>query len=559
MQKHLLPNFNSGGSNLLDGPPVVVDVPGAVVPAGSPPKFERTATSTVQWHRVLVASGGAGGGFYYALDITDPTKPPQFLWQVSTDGAGHPIFGLTTPKPAVTIVAITENGVTTQVPVAILPGGSGALASSACTTAPTRAPTTGIVTQNANNPSNPGGAYLPLDIHNLPPLRCWAGNTVYDVGTNHSVGNANGAASTGNSVTIVRLDTGAVLAHFTGKGYWGASGIANQQADDGNHDTGGTNGNVFSTQPFTAPMTGTPAVYPSNVGAIADHAYVGDADGQLWRIDLSEQTPAQWSVGLAWDAYIDSSTAKREIIELAPVLSRDALGNVVIELATGNQTLLTAQNTDTRVWSLTETPSQAVGQKWNVSQNWYIPFAAGTQRITGPMEVFNGVLYFATYSPQPTGSNVCSPNSAAVWGVDYVRPQLVPAGSACTNNQSPPGLPMPMFVPAGSAPVFCQATAQPDNSIIFGVSVAETPTCENPGGVPINDAYFGSHNAVSGASQSTYQLKWQTGQGAGLAQGGNVNAEKQGSTANPIQHMQTMTLPSPGQQTRIDSWAALVE
>ena len=38
-----------------------------------------------------------------------------------------------------------------------------------------------------------------------------------------------------------------------------------------------------------------------------------------------------------------------------------------------------------------------------------------------------------------------------------------------------------------------------------------------------------------------------------------MNAEKQGSAANPIQHMQTMTLPAPGQQTRIDSWAAIVE
>ncbi len=557
--KHILPNFNSGGSNLLDGAPVVVDVPGALVSAGAPPLFQRTATSPVQWHRVLVASGGAGGGFYYALDITDPTQAPQFLWQLSTDGVGNPIFGVTTPTPAVAIVALNIAGATTQVPVAILSGGSGALAASSCAVPPPHPPTTGIATKNPNNPSNPSGAALPLDVHNLPPLRCWAGNTVYDVGTNHAVGNNNGAASTGNAITIVRLDTGAVLAHFTGAGYWGASGIGGLQGDDGHHDTGGPNGNVFSTQPFTAPMTGAPIVYPSNVGAIADHAYVGDADGQLWRIDLSGQSTAQWSVALAWDAYIDSSTAKREVIELPPVLSRDAFGNVVVALATGNQTLLTTQATDRRVWSLTETPSQVAGQKWSVSQNWYIPFPAGTQHVTGPMEVFNGGLYFATYSPQPTGSNVCAPNSAAVWGVDYVRPQLTPAGSACTNNLSPQGLPIPLFVPTpGAPPVFCQATATPDNTVIFGVSAAETPSCDVSGG-SLNDPYFGAHNYVSGVSQSTYQLKWQTGMGAGLAQGGNVQAEAKGSSANPIQHMQSMTLPAPGQQTRIDSWAALVE
>jgi len=135
-----------------------------------------------------------------------------------------------------------------------------------------------------------------------------------------------------------------------------------------------------------------------------------------------------------------------------------------------------------------------------------------------------------------------APISPAAWYA-WQRPSVSLAGFTFVN---------------GAPPLFCQSTAVPDNSIIFGVSAAETPTCDTAGG-SINDPYFGTHSYVSGASQSTYQLKWQTGQGAGLANGGNVNAEKQGSAANPIQHMQSMNLPAPGQQSRIDSWAALVE
>ena len=138
--QHLLPNFNTGGANLLDGSPVVADVPSLYAVGHAPPVFERTPGSAPQWHRVLVSGGGAAGGFYYALDITNPYSP-TFLWQISTNSTGSPIFGNNTPSPAITIVAITENGTRTQVPVAILPGGGGVQAPTcAAPPAPRRPP-----------------------------------------------------------------------------------------------------------------------------------------------------------------------------------------------------------------------------------------------------------------------------------------------------------------------------------------------------------------------------------------------------------------------------------
>src|SRR6185295_1213826 len=65
----LLPNYNSQVV-LLDGRPVISDV-----------VFNRTVSGPVNWKRVLVAGGGKGGGFYYALDVTDATAP-KFLWQI---------------------------------------------------------------------------------------------------------------------------------------------------------------------------------------------------------------------------------------------------------------------------------------------------------------------------------------------------------------------------------------------------------------------------------------------------------------------------------------------
>src|SRR5262249_5042032 len=71
---------------LLDGTPVVSDVAGSTVTG----LFERTraqaqaGAASTKWSSVLVAGGGSAGGFYYALDITNPYDP-KFLWQLSTN------------------------------------------------------------------------------------------------------------------------------------------------------------------------------------------------------------------------------------------------------------------------------------------------------------------------------------------------------------------------------------------------------------------------------------------------------------------------------------------
>src|SRR5262249_52279159 len=152
--------------------------------------FERTYNSTVQWHRVLLAGGGQAGGFYYALDITNvsdnPVAPPRFLWQLSTDAAGNPIFGNTVPTPAIAIVpTLASDGTRTQVAVAILPGGSGTLAST-CPTPPKPTPTSGITTSSTANPNNPQGSPNYFNVTNSPPpLRCWSNTFTHgNPGTN---------------------------------------------------------------------------------------------------------------------------------------------------------------------------------------------------------------------------------------------------------------------------------------------------------------------------------------------------------------------------------------
>ena len=542
--QHLLPNYNAGGVSLLDGVPVIADVPGTVYTLGgsNQPVLERAGTGVVGWHRVLVSSGGGAGGFYYALEITNP-EDPHFLWQVSTDAIGTPIFGSSTPTPAIAIVSVSipPGAAPIQLPIAILPGGATGATLDNCDsslkTSPVSGSSSNILVSDASNQHLLSSVTL-----SPPPLRCW------DM-------QKNSGRSSGNSLTIVRLDTGKVLAHFIGKNYSGAphnggngnNGGDNGHGGDNNNQKTSNNPNVYDA-PFMAPLSGIPVAYPGQTGQVSDRIYIGDADGLLWRIDMSDPDISKWSakIKLAWDSYVTDTNDKREALSVPPIISRDPIGNPVILLATGDQDTFSTQPSANHVWSLTENPITL-----KVSPNWHLKMPASGSRVTGPMALFNSTLYFASFLPQ-TG-NPCSDGLGAVWGVDYIR-----RGGGVAPNGTPGSMapvvtdwPSPGFPPGAPGPNLYGLDAAA-NTIIMGIGLSETPTCDSSSTSP--DPYFGSHTAVSGASGSSYQVSWQSGAGPGVAT--NNTSVKNDSSVKGMQYIQP---PAPGRGTRIDSWASIVE
>lgn len=538
--KKILPNYNTGGVPLLDGVPVVADVPGAVYTLTETPLLRRTSTSAVQWHRVLLASGGKGGGFYYALDVTDP-RYPRFLWQLSTDWhKGDPLFGNWTPTPAIAIVNITVSGTTQQVPVAILPGGGTDAMVSHCASSLKSIPSgdSDALVNDATNSHLLSGV-----IASPPSLRCW------DM-------KKKSARSTGNALFIARLDTGQLLAAFLGQKYRGGPDDTFDPDDDDDDDHHGHHGahsgiDVTRDAPFRAPLTGVPVPYPGQTGQVSDRVYVGDADGVLWRLDMSNPDVNQWSVKAVWDSYVDDNTtssgSNREGISITPIVSRDAIGNPVLLVATGDQDNFNRQAKTNHVWSLTENPTTK-----KVSPNWHIALPLYGARVTGPMALFNSSLYFATFLPQAPGGNPCSDGFGSVWGVDFIR-----RGSSASSGSVPAGLtpvtgvwPMPQFPTTGAGTVYGYDASE--RTVIMGISVGESPTCDTQ--VASSDPYFGTHTSLAGVSGSNYQVMWQTGAGSGVSNSGT--AVKNSSTIPGVQFIQP---PPPGQGTRIDSWASIVD
>jgi type IV pilus assembly protein PilY1 len=502
---HLLPTYDQQAI-LLDGAPVVRDV-----------VLERTLAQAIaggqaggaQWRTVLLAGGGAGGGFYYALDVTDPSAP-TFLWQLSTDDAGAPLFGKSTPTPAIATVAIKDqSGALKEVAVAILPGGSAPLNVGACPRLETDFPH--IV--------SPGG-FTPRD-----SVRCWG---------------EPGAPTTGpaRSLTIVRLDTGEVLMNFRGAAGDGPANL----------------GNRTKIAAFDSPVTGTPVAYPSQVGQVADRVYVGDSDGTLWRVNLTSLSPQDWSVELAWDAYSSSiagdTALSGEPIQTPPVISIDSIGNTVILFSTGDQELLTASDVKTRVWSITE---KTVGSDFIRSENWLIPFTDG-KRVTGPISLFDSVAYFATYTPPIGGAAACAYGFGSIWGVHYTKKwqdditldPTLPAGAqgpfpqakyACTAADAGCA-----SDPASPTSGVTYAKDQPLGTTVFGVAIAQTPSCYDD----TQDPFYGPVWTLGQVSHGEHRLVYQTGKG-GTATEGSVTKTVDES------------LPRPKSFAKVDSWASIVE
>ena len=179
---------------------------------------------------------------------------PVFRWQLTTmPSSNFQIFADYSATPAVTTlffdpVAGDSGSTPHEIGVALLPGGvaSGGATSSTVSCART------TKTSDAGPPS--GYPYR-------PNVRCWGANQLQ------------ADAVPGRSLAVVRLDTGEIIRVF------------GRLADFPTTDTLRIHSLVTDT-PLDSPMTGTPIVYPLDVGTTATKAFVADADGTMWRFDF---------------------------------------------------------------------------------------------------------------------------------------------------------------------------------------------------------------------------------------------------------------------------------
>jgi type IV pilus assembly protein PilY1 len=228
-------------------------------------------------------------------------------------------------------------------------------------------------------------------------------------------------------------------------------------------------------------------------------------------------------------------------IALSPVLSVDLIGNVTIALSTGDQELLVPSGTH-YIWSLTEKVDELTGTTFVSDANWFKPFTDG-ERVAGPISLFNSALFFATFAPETDPSAACSVGTSRVWGMHYIdqHEDGIDQGGA-------PRLPDPTST-TNPLVQFIDGTdlVTGGNATIFGVSVAQQPTCAEPDDT-FEDPFLGlgSHTSITNVNPGQFQLIMQTGTGGQAEAGGTTN-------------VQILNLPAPVNASRIDSWAGIIE
>jgi type IV pilus assembly protein PilY1 len=503
---------------LLDGVPVVTDVVAADDPNQALPiVLERTeaaaAGNSNAWRTVLVQSFGGEHTGYFALDVTDPVPTtnslqdptkggPRMLWQLTDSSDSVNLFGRGGATPAITTLFFDpQDGGNNprEIPVAVLPGGPGG----------------SVVTGESPERTFPTGS---IDANYVPRKRV----RKYDFPASEL-----GA----RSLTIVRLDTGEIIRTF--------------RQDDAEIANTDLKKRVIEVPQLDSPVTGQPVAFPGIVGAVADRIYVGDNDGRLWKLDVSSRDPDDWKMKLFFDTYPSTlngtasglTSADSQPIMTVPVLSVDDLGNVTVNIATGDQDRL-GSDADQRnfVWSLTDKLNPADLSTKTVV-NWYKELEDG-DRAVGPLALFNGNLYFASFRPAVAGEKACRSGRSAVWGMHYL-------------NRKTSNLPGDGGAPAPNFPN--QFIEQSTEAVVFGVSVVQQPSCYAVNDETAGDQFlgFGSQRRFTNVQPGQFQLVMHMGH---TAQGtGNTNVTNSSVSSS------TINLAQPSSVSQVTGWASVLE
>ncbi len=396
--------------------------------------------ATNVWRTVLFVSFRNGGNGMVALDVTNPCKP-EFLWQFTAPNLGD-TYGQ--PTAAQILLQGGDNGsggpafvLKQSRAVIMLPGGQGVIDGSSCPIA--------------------SGPQLPEDMKQangdvITPRanrRCWRDETTVPPETKH-----------GRVLYFIDMITGRIIHELK-------------------EDT------------FLAPLTGAVSVYRGDTGTTGSVAYTVDADGVLWRIDVSSPDPDDWEARALHDLYYDEASDVAEPTFYAPAISTDIQGRIVILTGTGNIDVLDDATAINKVVSITETLTfEADGSVDTVDGrlNWEIELDPGEQ-MTGPIELFSGQVFFGSFkAASGTAIDACPFGGSRIFGLNYL------------DDPTSAGDPLPVLEDALGTPTYVldkNDIPLLENALLVGLQVAQEPVCITTQDISITDPFDGSTSTLA--------------------------------------------------------------
>ncbi|HET8936001.1 MAG TPA: PilC/PilY family type IV pilus protein [Polyangiales bacterium] len=514
----------------LDGTPVVKDV-----------YFSKSSSpSATDYKTVLVTGMRAGGQGYVALDVTDPVNP-KFLWQFTAPEMGY-TYGLPEIVQArYSLSSSTPAGLRAMV---ILSGGKGELDPNAagCDN------TLHIMPAMMVGPGKTYTTYPEPDLSKSPfthrtAVRCWKPQ--------------------GRALYFVDVETGILIKKI---------------ADNS------TAGVVFPS-----PVVGSPTAYQDSVGTVATEGFVLDADGVLWRIDLTADDPRKddpltgWTVRPFHDLFWDVQPADGETTYERPILSLDDKHQLVVIVGTGDTDNFEKATAMNRVVSLTEmvkTPTPSVPTDYVAGLNWEMRADAGdsngkngfvpSELVTGTMALVSQQLFFASFISRSDTTNPCATGLGRLWSVHYTERDektYKNATYATTGGSIATYGPRRIAVAATGATTTEQAqnadtskfniekSAAEENLLVLGLGSTQRPTCDDFKQINLNNYY-----SPAGTLQSITQTKtpsiWIVAQASDAKSKDDDSARKRaGSALGTLE----VKLDRPLEFSQVSSWAGSIE
>jgi len=244
-----------------------------------------------------------GQGFYYALDVTNPSKP-KYLWTISNAVSGFSDLGETWSEPKIGQIIVG-----TQIKVAAFLGGG---------------------YDNCNEDGRFGAT------------QTFSGSCVGVLATMDSGLDSNGNPLTSSgSVSTASFSTSNL---YKGRSVYVVE-LATMPTTYGNAlDLSKTGNKIWSytfsnNNPLQYSMLSEMAAVDLNGDGYVDRLYMGDSGGNMWRFDLSSSNTAQWNVTKIFtsnpgytNGVADNSTGRK--IFYRPAVVPD-LNNTVIRLYFG--------------------------------------------------------------------------------------------------------------------------------------------------------------------------------------------------------------------------------
>ncbi len=186
---------------------------------------------------------------------------------------------------------------------------------------------------------------------------------------------------------------------------------------------------------FETNVIGSPAMYNAKPGSLATRAFVGDASGRLFRIDLSDEDPEDWQVDLFFDpADLSAFSSTSPLPKFGPAAFKPALArasramdnDLLIYYGLGERGDLSTTDTTQIMIALRENfkaPTQN-GSEFEVDveavELWAHQFQDDSnhvEKLTSEPVVFNRGVYFTSFV-EPADDR-CQAGWSRIYGMHF--------------------------------------------------------------------------------------------------------------------------------------------